>query len=173
MPGNRVSFAYAYRFGTLVALAVLLALLGGMAFLSAMRGDWDFVAAFIVASLFFTLIFGLLIVGRSDVVVSDEGIARSLWGWTWRTMSWSNVSRIRQFRASRGNGQFVWALNIFPKVKPAHRFTPSGKVFFSLDVENSGDLVLRLNQYIAANAIPLEVSAAQFGEPKPASELLS
>ena len=173
MSGNRMTFVYDHRLGNAIALAVLLIFLGGMAFLAASDGAWDFVAAFVVVSLIFSFIFGLLIVARSDVVVSEEGIERILWGWTWRTMSWTNVSRIKQFRAPRGNGQFVWAMNIFPKVKPAHRFTPSGKVFFSMDVRNSHDLTLRLNEYIAKHGIQLEVCATQFGRPEQATELLS
>lgn len=173
MSGSPVSFMYGGRFGALVSLAVLLAFFWVLAFLSAMDGEWNSVGACMGASFVLVLIFGLLILSRSDVVVSDQGVARRLWGWTWRNLSWNNVDRITEFPASKGNGQFVWALNIFPRVKPTHRFTPSGKVFFGLDVRNSSELIRRLNQYIAEHEIPLTVRHTPLGEPQSANELLS
>jgi hypothetical protein len=142
-----------------------------MAILSAMRGEWSNATASLVTSLLFLLIFGLLVIARSDVIVSNEGIARTLWGWTWRTIAWSNVELIKEFPVSRGNGQFVRGLNIFPRVKPTPRFTPSGKVFFTMDMKNSSELIQCLNRYIAAHGVALMVSETPLGESQLATQL--
>jgi hypothetical protein len=172
MSGSQLSFVYGGRFGAVVGLAVLLAFFWVLAFLSAMDGEWSSVGVCMGACFVLVLIFGLLILSRSDVVVSDQGVARRLWGWTWRTISWSNVDRVTEFPVSKGNGQVVMALNIFPKIKPIHRFTPSGKVFFCLDMRDSSEFIRRLNQNIAEHEIPLTVRHTPLGEPQSAKELL-
>ena len=171
MSDNQVSYAYGGRVGALLCLAGLLAFFWTMAILSATRGEWSNVTASLVVSLIFLLIFGLLMIARSDVVVSNQGIARTLWGWTWRTIAWSNVELIKEFPASKGNGQFVRGLNIFPRVKPMLRFTPSGKVFFTMDMKNSFELIQCLNLYIAAHGIALAISETPLGKPRPARQL--
>jgi ABC-type transport system involved in multi-copper enzyme maturation permease subunit len=171
MSDNRVSYVYGGKIGALVCLSVLLIFFWSMATLSAMRGEWSNGTASLGMSLLFLLIFGLLMIARSDVVISDQGVARALWGWTWRTIDWSNIELIKEFPASKGNGQFVRGLNIFPRVKPTPRFTPSGKVFFTMDMKNSPQLIQCLNLYIAARGIALVVSDTPLGKPQPAAQL--
>lgn len=173
MSGSQVSFAYGGKVGAIVALTILQVIIGSFIFLAAMQGDRNAVVPLFLFALFFLVIFGLMIFGRSNVVLSDDGIARSLWGWTWRRIAWDNVDHISEFLVSKGNGQFAWALNIFPKVKPSPRFTPSGKVFFGLDAKDSAELIRRLNQCIARHDLTLTVRHTMLGEPEPAKELLS
>jgi hypothetical protein len=171
MENEQTVFEFGGKVAALVGLAVLLILLGGMGVLSAIKGESGFPAAFLSFSLFFLLIFGLLILSRSDVVLTQKGIARCLWGWTWKEFEWESIERMVEFPASNGRGKYTRALNIFPRVKPKLRFTPSGKMFFTLDMRDPAGLVDRLNHFIGIYHIDVSIRETPLAEPKGATRL--
>lgn len=164
-------FVFFGKISALVALVVVLTIFGCLGVLSAIRGDLGFLRAFPLFFLIFMSIFGFVIISRSDVVLTEKGIARCLWGWAWKTMSWDNVQRIVEFPVSKGVGKNVRALNIFPKIKPSPRLTPSGKMFFTMDMNDSPELIEHLNHYIRMHEIGLTVRDTPLGEPRPSAQL--
>lgn len=171
MANERIVFEFGGKVSALIGLAVLLTLLGAMGVFSLIKGEPGFPTAFLCSSLFFLLVFGLLVLSRSDVVLTDTGIARCLWGWTWMEFGWEDIERIIEFPASNGRGKYVRALNIFPRSKPKVRFTPSGKMFFTLDMRHAADLIGRLNHFVSAYHIDLAVRETPLGDSRTATRL--
>jgi hypothetical protein len=94
---------------------------------------------------------------QADVVVSDVGLSRRLWGRTLREIPWGNIQKIRVFSMyQRDLRKKVRVFHVFPVRPSGFRISPSGKVWF----RESGDfspLIEHMNQHIAANGIPVEM----------------
>jgi len=171
MPDTHTRFVFGGKNQILIGMVVLLSIFGCFGILSAIRGELDFLKAFLFFFLLFLSIFGLVLISRSDVVLTDQGISRCLWGWTWKAMSWENVQRIAEFPVSKGSRAEVRALNIFPKIKPSPRFTPSGKMFFTMDMNGLPEFIERMNGYISLHEIGLTVRDTPLGEPRTSTRL--
>jgi hypothetical protein len=171
MANERITFEFDGKVAALIGLAVLLVLFVLLGVFAMIKGESGFPAAFLCFSLFSLLIFGLLVLSRSDIVLSEKGMARCLWGWTWKEIDWEGIERIVEFPASNGRGKYIRALNISPRAKPKLRFTPSGKMFFTLDMRDPAGLIDRLNHFIDNYHIDLVVRETPFGEPKKATRL--
>jgi hypothetical protein len=82
----------------LTALAVISAFfwaLGG-AVETGRRGPFSAGEGLMFGSAFVFLLFGILIArDQSDILVDDHSVSRSLFGWKWKTLLWSNVALIR------------------------------------------------------------------------------
>jgi hypothetical protein len=127
---------------------------------------------FSVAWIAFVLLVGaVLLFGKSDVLIDDQGISRRLFGWTWLTIQWANVRLITAFPVSGGYGYSARAFNIFPTVKAAIRLMPSGKMAFTDKVSGAPRLVELLNHYASSHRINIEIRDSLMGGLKPASRL--
>jgi hypothetical protein len=104
----------------------------------------------------YALVAALMLTSVSDIVLSDAGISRWLFGSVWATIEWKNVRLITSFPVSPGRGKLQRGFNIFPNVRPRMRLTPSGKFWFSNQVENGSELVRRLNEYALLHRIPMQ-----------------
>ena len=93
----------------------------------------------------------------ADVVVSETGVSRRLWGRTLKKIEWGNIKKIRVFKmyhqAYRRKVRVVW---VFPVHPSRFRFTPSGKISFD-EPSDMGGLIEHMNQHVAAHGIPVEV----------------
>lgn len=116
------------------------------------------------AALFGVIFFGCLsLIGwfvttdQADVVVSETGVSRRLWGRTLREISWGNVKKIRVWkmyhRGYRRKVRIFWVVPVHP---PRFRLTPTGKISFDEPSDMSG-LIEHMNRHIAAHGIPVEV----------------
>ena len=105
----------------------------------------------------FSLIGWFLIAGSADVVVSETGVSRRLWGRTLREISWGNVKKIRVWkmyhRGYRRKVRIFWVVPVHPS---RLRLTPSGKISFDEPSDMSG-LIEHMNRHIAAHGISVEV----------------
>lgn len=105
----------------------------------------------------FSLIAWFVITSLADVVVSETGVSRRLWGLTLRQISWVNVKKIRVWKmyhqAYRRKVRVVWVLPVHPS---RFRFTPSGKIAFDEPSDMTG-LIEHMNRHIAGHGIPVEV----------------
>ena len=105
----------------------------------------------------FSLIGWFLVSSMADVVVSDTGVSRRLWGRTLRGISWGNVKKIRVWKMyHRGYRREVRVFWVFPVHPSRFRFTLSGKIWFEEPSDMSG-LIEHMNRHIAAHGIPVEV----------------
>lgn len=99
-----------------------------------------------------------LVTSRADVVVSEAGVSRRLWGRTLRQISWENIKKIRVFKIyHQAYRRKVRVFHVLPVRPSGFRLSPSGKIFF-LEEEDLGDLIEHMNRRIAAQGIPVEVS---------------
>ena len=116
--------------------------------------------AVLVALIFlgsFSMIVWFVITSLADVVVSETGVSRCLWGRTLREISWGNVKKIRVWKMyHRGYRRKVRVFWVFPVHASRFRFTPSGKISFDEPSDMSG-LIEHMNQHITAHGIPVEV----------------
>lgn len=115
-------------------------------------------ASFLMVSFSFIAFSGwLLLTGRSDIVIDDEGISRRLFGRTWQSIAWKNVRRITEFPIFNPDlHKMSRAFNIYPSVFPRFRLVPSGKMAFMEPAENAHQLVELIEHYAAAYRIELE-----------------
>ena len=77
--------------GQTLVLAWLLATVGVLGFLGSLIARQDLFkgGVFLLLTLTITLVVGaLLLAGRSDVIVDDQGISRRLFGKIWQRMEW-------------------------------------------------------------------------------------
>lgn len=51
----------------------------------------------VIAFLFILGYGGMLITGASDIVLSDKGVSRQLFGITWKEIHWSTISKVVVF----------------------------------------------------------------------------
>lgn len=120
--------------------------------------------AIVLLLMFFWVMGFMLMVGRSDVIIDDQGISRCFLGKTWRTIRWDNIMRITKFPVSDGFGKIVKGYNIFPKVKPRFSFNPSGKMTFGEYMDDIPKLIEMLNFYVLKYDIKVEVRETPYGE---------
>jgi hypothetical protein len=93
--------------------------------------------------------------GFSDVVISAEGVARKLYGWTWRSLKWSEIKLIRVLDAPVPTAQKT---RTFIKLIPGQSNSKkkSRSIVIGKDIEMAGKLVTMLNTYIIKYKIPVE-----------------
>lgn len=108
----------------------------------------------------------VLVASRADVVVSDTGLSRCLWGRTLRKISWENIKKIRVLKTyHRGYRKKVRVFHVFPARPSGFRLSPSGKIFFD-ESEDLSELIEHMNRHIAAHGIPVEVQVgASWSDP--------
>lgn len=157
MSDKQAIFEFGGKTAVLLGWTLLLTVFAALGALSFIHRESGFPSAFAFFAMLFTAIFGLLLLSKSDVAITDYGIARILWGWKWKEFKWEDVDRIAEFPVSNGQGKLVWALNLFPRTKPSIRFTPSGKMSFTLTMSNPSDLIDQLNHLISTHHISLTV----------------
>ena len=100
----------------------------------------------------------------SDIIIDSIGISRCYLGFTWRTLKWNNIKKIRRFFTSNGFGKIQRTYNVFPTKKPLIRFLPSGKMTFPEEVKDAHKLTELLNYYILQYNIAVEVRETPYGE---------
>jgi hypothetical protein len=122
-------------------------------FIVAMRNSWAYAlqALEILAPVFWFL--GVVvIITASDVVVDDEGIARCLFGFTWKRIRWDNTRLITEFLVRTPYGS-TRGVNVFPMVKSRFRILPSGKISFTEKMERAPELLQMMRQYASKYGI--------------------
>ncbi|MEW9571868.1 hypothetical protein ABQJ54_08895 [Rhodanobacter sp. Si-c] len=171
MSSKQAIFEFGGKAAVLLGWASLLTIFATLGALSFVHGESGFPSAFAFFTMFFSVIFGLLLLSKSDVVITDYGIARMLWGWKWKEFRWENVDRVAEFPVSNGQSKYVWALNLFPRTKSGIRFTPSGKMFFTLTMRNPSELIDQLNHFISVHHIGLTVRTTPLAAAEAADRL--
>jgi hypothetical protein len=110
---------------------------------------------FIVCVPFFFGLAFLTLLDRSDVVVNVDGVARSLFGWTWRSILWSDIEIIRVSEMPVLTAQKT---RVFYKIIPAR---PGSKKMRSIvigkDLDMAGRFITLMNVYIASHKIPVGI----------------
>lgn len=156
--GTETTFRYKYLWAFCAWTVALDGLLAIVAVGLARSGQ--FADAVLVALIFLggvSLIGWFVITSLADVVVSETGVSRCLWGRTLREISWGNVKKIRVWKMyHRGYQRKVRVVWVFPVHPSRFRFTPSGKISFDEPSDMSG-LIEHMNRHIAAHGIPVEV----------------
>jgi hypothetical protein len=110
-----------------------------------------------IAFLLFSILGLFLLFSQSDVVVSETGLSRQLWGKTLKEISWDNVKKIQIFAIyHKGLGRKVRVFHVFPVRRSGPRVMPSGKIWFGEHGDFSA-VIEHMNRRIAANGIPVEV----------------
>jgi len=107
-----------------------------------------------------------LVASRADVVVSETGVSRCLWGRTLREISWGNIKKIRVFKMyDQAYRRKVRVFHVFPVRPSGFRLSPSGKIWFD-EPEDLSALIEHMNRHIAAQRIPVEVQVgASWSDP--------
>ncbi|MEB0048788.1 MULTISPECIES: hypothetical protein [unclassified Pseudomonas] len=115
---------------------------------------------YLLISLPFTVfVGGLILRGRSDIVIDEYCISRRLFGRVWQKFEWSNIELVTEFSIpNQYSKTAIRGINIFPKVKPKYRMTPSGKMGFTDQSENKSELIRLINVYAQKNNITTELS---------------
>ena len=113
-----------------------------------------------------SLIGWFVITSRADVVVSETGVSRRLWGRTLREISWGNIKKIRVFKMyDQAYRRKVRVFHVFPVRPSGFRLSPSGKIWFD-EPEDLSALIEHMNRHIAAQRIPVEVQVgASWSDP--------
>jgi hypothetical protein len=166
------SFRFPGRLWVILWTGLALTFIGVLTFIRIRQPGATGGIGVLVTSISFVLLLGaVLLFGRSDVVIDDQGISQRLFGWTWKAVCWRNVRLITAFPVSGGYGYTARAFNIFPLVRPHFRLMPSGKMMFTDKISDSPRLVDLLNQYASSHVIKIEIRDSLAGSLKPASRL--
>jgi hypothetical protein len=145
--------------GQTLVLAWLLATIGVLGFLGNLIARQNLFkgSLFLLLTLTITLLVGaLMLAGRSDVIIDDQGISRRIFGKTWQRMDWDNIRLIRAFPVSGGGGYSAQAYNIYPKVRPRFAVLPAGKMSFTDKMTNSTQFIEHLHRFASAHSIRIE-----------------
>jgi hypothetical protein len=148
-----VVFTYKMLRWGCIWFAVANVLLICFTFVVAMRNSWAY--AFQGLAILAPIVWFLgviVIITASDVVVDDEGIARCLFGFTWKRIRWDNTRLITEFLV-RGPAVSTRGVNVFPIVKSRFRILPSGKISFTEEMERASELVQMMRQYASRHGI--------------------
>jgi hypothetical protein len=129
----------------------------------------QFADAVLVALIFLgsiSMIGWFVITSLADVVVSETGVSRCLWGRTLREISWGNIKKIRVFKMyHQAYRRKVRVFHVFPVHPSGFRLSPSGKISFDEPSDMSG-LIEHMNRHIAEHGIPVEVRVGtSWGDP--------
>lgn len=171
-PGTQAIFEFKGKFLVLIWLCAVICITGFLGISLIMSGGSSGRVIFLLIScLFLFAVSGLLLHGRSDVVIDENGISRRLFDKTWQTIRWENVRLITAFPVSGGSGYKARAFNIFPVIKPRIRLFPSGKMFFDDKLENAPRLVELLNYYVIKYGIKTETRDSLLGKLTPSTHL--
>ncbi|HXS74346.1 MAG TPA: hypothetical protein VN725_09940 [Rhodanobacteraceae bacterium] len=112
----------------------------------------------VIAFLFILGYGGMLITGASDIVLSDKGVSRQLFGITWKEIHWSNISKVVVFFIPNFRAKSLQkAYNVFPHNKPVIRLLPSGKIAFIGNAKNMNLLLEGMNHYLSRYNIRIEL----------------
>jgi hypothetical protein len=170
--GASSAFSFAGQFLVMLWMCVVLCIVGLLGFTWIRQAGVAGGITFLVVSISFVLLIGfLLLAGRSDVLVDDQGISRRLFGWTWQTIQWGNVRLITAFPVFGGSGYTPRAFNIYPSVRPKVRVMPSGKMSFTDKMSDAPRLIKLLNQYASSHGIKIEVRDSLAGNLRAARRL--
>lgn len=108
------------------------------------------------------LVFGIAgfnaVVSKSDILITERDISRSLLGVILLSLRWDQVEKIDVFKSNNGNltyPRMVRVFNLYPKSKLRLRFIGLRRLTFDEQVQNVDDLVKLLNKYAAQYKIPL------------------
>jgi len=157
-PSTETTFRYKYTWA-FCALTVALDSLIVMVVIGLIRSG-SFADAVLVALICLggiSFIGWFVITSLADVVVSETGVSRCLWGRTLREISWGNIKKIRVFKMyHRAYRRKVRVFHVIPVRPSGFRLTPSGKICFD-EPEDISALIEHMNQHIAAHGIPVEV----------------
>lgn len=147
------AFPYIYKFkGRFLALLVcglMASLLVVFAVLIARQGDGVAgVIFFLAGALFFLLIGGVFFIGKTNIVIDDESISRTIFGRRFKTIQWKDIERISVFTV-RGGGVSanVTGYNIITSRNKSN-LSNTKKIFFSNQGNNLSELLEHMNVYI-------------------------
>jgi|SRR5271157_1591670 len=94
---------------------------------------------------------------KSNIVVDDQGISRTLFGWTWQTMRWDNVRFIRVVPTyDPALRKKVRTISLYPRTKPKVRLLPWTAMWFTDQAIDAGRLIAMINHYTALHRIKIE-----------------
>jgi hypothetical protein len=166
-PSTETTFRYKYTWAfcalTVALDGVLVIVVIGL-IRSGQLSDAVFVALICFGGI--SLIGWFVITSRADVVVSETGVSRRLWGRTLREISWGNIKKIRVFKMyDQAYRRKVRVFHVFPVRPSGFRLSPSGKIWFD-EPEDLSALIEHMNRHIAAQRIPVEVQVgASWSDP--------
>ena len=162
---NPAIFKFEGQYLVILWFFIVICILGFLGVAIIKRGVGFGGGMFLLISVSFILfITGLLLTGRSDVVVDDQGISRCLLGKTWQTIRWENARLITAFPVSGGRSYMARGFNIYPIVKPQFSLMPSGKMVFNDKVGDAPKLVELLNYYSSKHGIRIEIRDTLLGK---------
>lgn len=125
-------------------------------------GRMSFVVGAVALACFFSIVGVWVAYSLSDVVVSDTGIVRRLWGKTIAEIRWVNVRAIRVVQAiDVERGGTVRIFTISPITPAASVLPGTSRITFA----ERGDLraiIEHMNRHIAARGIRVEVRRSTF-----------
>jgi hypothetical protein len=105
----------------------------------------------------------LVLMSRSDVIIDERGIARSILGIQWRRMEWANVAVMRGFPVASGQQERVRGYNICPRSSALEGASHFGKISFTSYIVGIGALIDELNTYAIRYRIAIEIRQSLFG----------
>ncbi len=166
-PSTETTFRYRYTW-LFCALTVALDSVIVIVVIGLIRSG-QFADAVLFALIFLggmSMIGWFVITSLADVVVSETGVSRRLWGLTLRGISWGNIKTIRVFKMyHRAYRRKVRVFHVLPVRPSGFRLSPSGKITFD-EPEDLSDLIEHMNRRLAAHAIPVEVKVgASWSDP--------
>ena len=95
-------------------------------------------------------------VDTSEVLVSDQYVARRFWGRICHRVDWPDIERIRESTAQLKDGPITF-INIVPRCKSFWRFQLTGTIQMSDRFTDFEELVSSLNKEIEKHTIRVEV----------------
>ena len=94
----------------------------------------------------------------SDVIISNDGIGRSLLGFRWQFSNWQQICTVRvSAMRDYASGQ-PYFLYSFDKEKWKPFFLRDGPILFTDRIRRASELVARVNAYLTAYKIPVVLS---------------
>jgi hypothetical protein len=145
------------RFPALIVCGLMTVLLVVFAGLIASQGGGVGVAIFfLVGALFFLLIGGVFFIGKTNIVIDNESISRTILGKRFKVIQWKDIERITVFPV-RGAAvsSNVTGYNIVTS-RNGSNLSNTKKIFFSSQGNDLFDLLECMNIYIARFNIKAE-----------------
>lgn len=156
-----IATPYVYKFkGRLPALflcGLMIGLLVVFAVLIVDQGDGVGVAFFFLAgAFFFLLIGGVFFIGKTNIVVDDESISRTIFGKPFKIIQWRDIERITVFPV-RGAGVSpnVTGYNVIAS-RDGSDLSNTKKIFFSNQGNDLSDLIECMNICITRFNVKVE-----------------
>lgn len=102
---------------------------------------------------------GIVIQGASDIIVDDQRISRSLFGWIWQAFQWDSIGKVvirRVMDPYSNRKRTIRAFAIYRRSLNGNILSRWWGMSFLERGEHMQELIRLLNRYIAAHNIKIE-----------------